>query len=87
MFVSADPSDNPMQSEIASHIGGAGNLFCRKCDAGGTNEEKESSDGFERLFKVFLHEIPIQQNLFPLHSLGARDQRIRFSNHYNSKLP
>ncbi|KAI0082998.1 hypothetical protein BDY19DRAFT_901079, partial [Irpex rosettiformis] len=51
MFVNADPSDNPMQSEVASHIGGGGNLFCRKCDAGGTNEEKESVAGFERLFK------------------------------------
>lgn len=52
MFVSADPSDNPMQSEVASHIGGGGNLFCRKCEAGGTNEEKESTEGFECLFKV-----------------------------------
>ncbi len=52
MFVSADPSDNPMQSEVSSHIGSGGNLLCRKCNAGGNTEEKESDEGFEHLFKV-----------------------------------
>lgn len=52
IFGSAEASDNPMSSEVSSHIGGQGNLLCRKCDVGGTDKEKESSDGFERLFSV-----------------------------------
>ncbi|KAH9846572.1 hypothetical protein C2E23DRAFT_743786, partial [Lenzites betulinus] len=50
VFVHAEPSDNPMQSEISSHIGGNGNLLCRKCEAGGTTVEKTTDEGFHSLF-------------------------------------
>ncbi|KAI0682322.1 hypothetical protein BC835DRAFT_1424616 [Cytidiella melzeri] len=50
IFVSAAPSDNSMQSELSSHIGGGSNLFCRKCNVGGTTLEKESTEGYESLF-------------------------------------
>lgn len=52
LFISADTADNPMQSEVSSHIGGNGNCFCRKCKAGGTTEEKETAEIFETLFHV-----------------------------------
>ncbi|EKM58809.1 uncharacterized protein PHACADRAFT_205059 [Phanerochaete carnosa HHB-10118-sp] len=50
VYVNAEPSDNPMQSETSAHIGGGGNLFCHKCDTGGTDKHKESDCGFESLF-------------------------------------
>ncbi|TFK90573.1 hypothetical protein K466DRAFT_516936 [Polyporus arcularius HHB13444] len=50
VFVNAEPSDNPMQSEISGHIGGNGNFFCRKCDVGGNTESKETDHGFHCLF-------------------------------------
>ncbi|KAH9915819.1 uncharacterized protein B0H18DRAFT_939590 [Fomitopsis serialis] len=50
LYVNAETSDNPMSSEVASHIGGQGNYLCRKCDTGGTDKDKESDEGFEKLF-------------------------------------
>ncbi|KAJ7792158.1 hypothetical protein B0H14DRAFT_3160454 [Mycena olivaceomarginata] len=50
IYGNAGPSDNPMQSEISSHIGGKGNFFCRKCEAGGTEKDKESNHCFHSLF-------------------------------------
>ncbi|KAF8997349.1 hypothetical protein BDZ89DRAFT_778528 [Hymenopellis radicata] len=40
------PADNPQQSEESSHIGGNGNLKCRKCKMGGNYEYAESNEGF-----------------------------------------
>ncbi|KAK0243536.1 hypothetical protein EDD85DRAFT_919320 [Armillaria nabsnona] len=37
---------NPQQSEEASHIGGNGNLPCRKCHVGGPYESTESDEGY-----------------------------------------
>ncbi|KAI0264584.1 hypothetical protein BC834DRAFT_804009, partial [Gloeopeniophorella convolvens] len=48
--VSSLPADNPMQSELSSHIGLGGNCFCRRCKVGGTQEEKTTADGFHALF-------------------------------------
>lgn len=52
VYANAEPSDNPMQSEIAGNIGGLGNHNCRKCFAGGTDAEIETDEGFESLFHV-----------------------------------
>ncbi|KIJ24241.1 hypothetical protein M422DRAFT_85327, partial [Sphaerobolus stellatus SS14] len=46
------PADNPMQSLLASHIGLKGNCFCRKCYAGGSQEFKQSNEGYDSLFKM-----------------------------------
>ncbi|SJL18296.1 uncharacterized protein ARMOST_21882 [Armillaria ostoyae] len=43
------PADNPQQSEEASHIGGNGNMGCRKCHTGGPHEHTESDFGYDAL--------------------------------------
>ncbi|KAF8951656.1 hypothetical protein BDZ97DRAFT_1683873 [Flammula alnicola] len=52
IYVNSEPGDNPAQSEVSGHIGGNGNHLCRKCDAGGTKEVKQSDDGYHQLFKL-----------------------------------
>ncbi|KAJ7829031.1 hypothetical protein B0H14DRAFT_3718234 [Mycena olivaceomarginata] len=51
LYVNVGASDNPMQSEVACHIGRQGNYFCRKCNAGGTRQEKATDEGYHALFE------------------------------------
>ncbi|TFK18728.1 hypothetical protein FA15DRAFT_709624 [Coprinopsis marcescibilis] len=44
------PGDNPTQSEASGHIGGGGNKPCQKCMVGGTNKERITDPGFEKIF-------------------------------------
>ena len=57
IFIDTDRSDNPMQSEIACHIGSKGNYPCRRCEIGGTQKEKESDSGYETFFSVRVTEV------------------------------
>ncbi|KAJ7144252.1 hypothetical protein C8R44DRAFT_827441 [Mycena epipterygia] len=52
IYVNARASDNPMQSEISSHIGGKGNCPCRKCRMGGTQKEKATNEGYHAIFEA-----------------------------------
>ncbi|KAI0309778.1 hypothetical protein OF83DRAFT_1179230 [Amylostereum chailletii] len=51
IFLNAEPSDNPMQSELTGYMGGKSNCFCRKCKVGGTQAEKAEDDQYDQLFK------------------------------------
>ena len=44
--------DNPMASEVSCHIGTGGNKLCRRCEVGGSNDDRMSNDGYHSLFKV-----------------------------------
>ncbi|KAJ3853110.1 hypothetical protein EV368DRAFT_39622 [Lentinula lateritia] len=44
------PADNPQQAESASHVGGKGNLPCRRDMIGGTSIHRESDTGYEAFF-------------------------------------
>ncbi|KAG8781669.1 hypothetical protein FRC12_021639 [Ceratobasidium sp. 428] len=43
--------DNPMQAEHCSSTGMNSNHFCRTCDAGGSDDFKQSFDGYKSLFE------------------------------------
>ncbi|KDQ12289.1 hypothetical protein BOTBODRAFT_634607 [Botryobasidium botryosum FD-172 SS1] len=50
MFLNAEPTVNPMQSERSGHIGGQGCYNCRKCHVGGTKAEQEEGSIYEARF-------------------------------------
>ncbi|KAK1222588.1 hypothetical protein PQX77_014561 [Marasmius sp. AFHP31] len=52
IYGNSGPSDNPMQSEICSHMGQNANYSCRKCKVGGSRKDKMSDRGFHELFSV-----------------------------------
>ncbi|KAL0570869.1 hypothetical protein V5O48_011094 [Marasmius crinis-equi] len=52
LFVNSGPSDNPMQSEICSHMGQNANKPCRKCKVGGNRKDKTSDEGFHSFFSA-----------------------------------
>ncbi|KAJ7574826.1 hypothetical protein C8J56DRAFT_1007846 [Mycena floridula] len=48
--VNITPSDNPMQSEVSSHIGDKGNYPCHKCHVGGTQVAKRTNECYHLFF-------------------------------------
>ncbi|KIJ44855.1 hypothetical protein M422DRAFT_47200 [Sphaerobolus stellatus SS14] len=44
-------ADNPMQLYLCSHIGLSGNHFCQECNIGGTQEHKQTDEGYHKLFE------------------------------------
>ncbi len=59
IFQNAAPADNPMQSELCSHIGAQGNKNCRRCKVGGNKEFRETAEGFHSLFSVRVLFAPV----------------------------
>ncbi|RDX39428.1 hypothetical protein OH76DRAFT_1367532, partial [Lentinus brumalis] len=49
------PADNPQQSEESSHAGK--NCKCRRCKKGGPPEQRESDDGYHRLYRANLRTV------------------------------
>ncbi|KAG9088267.1 hypothetical protein FS749_002316 [Ceratobasidium sp. UAMH 11750] len=45
------PADNPAQSEEALHIGGSGNLSCRRCKVGGPYQVTETREGYAAYYE------------------------------------
>ncbi|KAF7312000.1 hypothetical protein MIND_00211900 [Mycena indigotica] len=62
VYCNAGPSDNPMQSEVSSHMGGQANYFCRKCKVGGPKAHKHSNVGlvFREPKEYVLNELRLQ---------------------------
>ncbi|KAJ6626754.1 hypothetical protein B0H10DRAFT_2161530 [Mycena sp. CBHHK59/15] len=50
--------DNPMQAELCSCAGLNSNFFCRTCKAGGTQEAKQSTEGFADILKPGVARTP-----------------------------
>jgi hypothetical protein len=46
------PADNPQQAESNSNAGANANLWCRGDNSGGTDEFRESDEGYHALFEV-----------------------------------
>ncbi|KAF9495921.1 hypothetical protein BDN71DRAFT_1430603 [Pleurotus eryngii] len=51
IYINAKPGDNPMQSEVCSHIESGRNYYCCKCKADGTQKEHEQDEGYHALFQ------------------------------------
>ncbi|KAJ6567837.1 hypothetical protein B0H10DRAFT_2168889 [Mycena sp. CBHHK59/15] len=58
IHVNAGPSDNPMQSEVSAHIGGKGNHFCRKCEAGLPQTKERILNELEKQVKLACLGVP-----------------------------
>ncbi|KZS87977.1 hypothetical protein SISNIDRAFT_418742 [Sistotremastrum niveocremeum HHB9708] len=46
------PADNPQQAELASNVGVHGNCNCRECKVGGTDDDRETNEGYHAHFEV-----------------------------------
>lgn len=75
--LNSDPSDNPMASEIAGHIGGKGNHFRWKCVVGGTMLEKEMDAGYHDLFSVSYQSVSAWGQLNTIPSLGNHGVHVK----------
>jgi hypothetical protein len=51
IFPNTSPTDNPMGSEIAAHIGAKGNYSCRKCMVGGIQAQKRTDPVYHAMFE------------------------------------